>query len=1254
MFAATLIAFVVSAGAPAYGPVQVTPNNVRFTPPLQRRAWLVCNGTTVYVVFRASPGQGATFYAAVSTDGQWRVRRIGLSPTSSAGRIWAVADRGKVFAFMYEGLSHKQCRVVELRGTTATTVASLPDALYGGHGLPDTTYIKGIGCSSGAVWLADFRWVMRVRPGQVQSCDLSYHLPDSRSRMLPCQKIADIVVVGGRPIICGERGDIVRLKGEPSKWQDPKQWEKKLAPRLQCPYMGTPEEIVLERNGRRVWALCSDNELKVATAPIGPQGVGAWRVMQRPVPNGAVTTTLARTPSGPPKLVLWQRAKARDGSDVIQFWYYDLTPTAIGQRHLICRFRPGGSKPANMGGYLSAAVDSRGYVYVLFDWNHRLWVVSNNPNWTKSGTTLLSGGPTNTNVGHGVPELVPTACWGPGSWGATAKHRREWAPGGGFDAEALVLNRGASFAKPLTILYQFAGIKLYVTYPANTPTIGSGQEISFYPGLRVKLRSRRDGEPLKPSFTYRDPKTGKTVTTNEPPVLRVTPQQLDRRPFEVTALLPLQKYKLRVVIDPDKRIRELNEKNNVYEREIVVCGGLHWVRRGNKQVSYSNDLSLYRLRVWQNEPLRLPGFVRAKAAANVWVLNLYKADWFKRIVLRASIDNKKVWQGVVGPLSRDATIPENAIFPGRSNEKKISAVLAAIPLDFTNLSLGQHVLKIELDPDNKLGDNNRSDNVARMKFLVRKRGATLKVHTVDYVTGDAIKDAIVRFFRREPRTGRKRFYCGGHTDDNGTLIFYDMPTGSYPAGTVAAFKPLRRDQPLGTQLYAYTKAGPFTLTSGQTREITIRMERAVDLSGRLLEQGTNQLAEGGAVVHLDDDRTCNAWNSKYKFGLVAPGRHTFKIRGFRYYPLTTTLDVHGDAEGKMTHDFKLRRLPHGNLVVKTKDTKGHKLTGTSVTIACARGTSNQDGSEWTFSLPAGRKYTVIASKKGYGVTIVKSPKVIANQTVTVTVKLPKISSGRKRLKCRVVTLAQLESFPEMSIGSASSPEWSVKAEYGAFKMDLVLHYHKLRSNYYVDDLFIGLYPEAFYKVQVSSKWDPTDLIGGLIGKVSKTAGDVWEKAMTFLQWADIPNSLYDLITGEQLDFSKIQEGTLYGSHISMTGAEEESGTLYWVPDLSIPITASTEQDKTVVLVRRVTVTDGDKLNMTKRPWWHSPGMMYWHLGGKKANWKNLKIVLNVDVLNSNFDPSVLGARSRNNITWIPSKKNGAHMEPEEPVGVLGY
>ena len=101
-----------------------------------------------------------------------------------------------------------------------------------------------------------------------------------------------------------------------------------------------------------------------------------------------------------------------------------------------------------------------------------------------------------------------------------------------------------------------------------------------------------------------------------------------------------------------------------------------------------------------------------------------------------------------------------------------------------------------------------------------------------------------------------------------------------------------------------------------------------------------------------------------------------------------------------------------------------------------------------------------------------------------------------------------------------------------------------------------------------------------------------------------------------------------------------------VPDLSMDIGATVGGDKTIVIIQGAEVTDGST-SVRIRPYWESPGLMYWYVGGKVMVWDKVRVKLYLRVVNQNHSPSILGDRSYNVVEWQPSKSKALRMQTWE-------
>lgn len=1267
-----LVAFCVSA-LPAVGPSTATVGRqFRYIDGATGHVQLAVAGRRIAVAFvgRLEGEKNSSHWLATAAGGRWKVIRLGSPRQSGMPQLsrWPLLAAERHIFVAYHDPASDHWIFGEVAGGRVVSAASIERK----HLEKVGPVPRAMACYGRYVWVADERAVARLYRTQWQELVM-------RGKYIG--KPLDMIVVGGKPIVLGEYWRIWRLKSSPSAWQELESWEV-VPPKntiVRVPRDLPSRSWVLQGDGRRIWCAGwqtgsrgQPDRLLVAWAPVGATRKEQWRILERSLPVDQLVggARLVRMPSGPPSLVVVQRPRSGGAYSVL---VYPLTARAIRPPRTIAQLpdavgvgSPSLAVAANDAGQVFAAVvafvgDEK---QVLVVGDKALWseALASGSGQGAAGGAAGGHGPSGQAagqqeaagqaVGGGRPDFVPVVSVSGGSGGPPRRLSKGYAH---LRVQAKVLNKGDLYKGPLTIRYEIGDVKVFLHVTgsgSNRPTAPAGSYL-YAPTVEFRPEHRPSSQSqLRRKYSWLDA-DGKTWrTSTRPPTIHRNWSVGSAWPrIIIKGVVPVGKDWIRVSVDPDNRVRELSEKNNEFEEPFVLVDTRAVAHDGGTPAAGRNDLAIFQpIIISPEEELHQPGLVQGRVSLAVWIVNPDYADWFEGVTLRVSLDRRTMSEVTVPALGRDGTVSPRMLPGGMYSGKKLSAVLVPVELDLSSVSLGRHVLKLELDPEDRLGDLRRANNVYVRRIMLRERGGTLRVSTLDRATRQPIERAHVFVWGKLPGDNHRVVIAHGVTDATGTVTLPDIPPGNYPDG---AIRTVKYKNVTGVE-YARTAGHAFTIRSRRTTAVVVFMERPVDVTVRVVDATTGQPPDYSARVWIDDEA---GWVGRKpaRFHDIAPGEHQVRVAAYAYKPYSAQVAIHGDANARMSLEIRLTPAPRGTLKVICRDDKNKPAEHAYVDVrhTPVGGWSDATGTATMTQVEAGKQYWVAVRKAGYVSALVKTPAVPADGTVTVNAILPKLTFHKARISFRAITWAQMERWEGFSVplSSASQPTYKVTAQYGEFYADLVLHYHKPRSGMaagqvYVDELFATFTPGIFWQTSCSFEYDPSDLIGGVIGKVSKGGEEAWELFGNLLTAADAPNKFYDAFTGEQGDPNQLKDGVVYGAWETHSGYEYESASFYPVPDFSFDVGGTVGGGKTIVIIQGAEVTDGST-TVRINPYWESPGLMYWWLQGKVMVWDKVRVKLYLRVLDENHSPSLLGLHSYNMIEWQPSKKNALRMQTWE-------
>jgi len=716
-----------------------------------------------------------------------------------------------------------------------------------------------------------------------------------------------------------------------------------------------------------------------------------------------------------------------------------------------------------------------------------------------------------------------------------------------------------------------------------------------------------------------------------------------------------------VIVDPQNKIEEENEDNNVVEMAFEMSDGrddadvLRLTDDRGKTVRCGyNDLAILGTpKLHANTKIAAPGLMQRPTTARMIVGNPRGANFFRNVEVMALLDGTEVWRHTIELMddTRHLYNRDTQWFgytgPARRGGAEVMGGFLDVPVDLTNAAVGNHTLILIVDPEDHFADLQPDNNSASLQFRVREPGGTLRVSVRDRDTNTAI--------------GRAHMDLPGLyfaiTDASGQHSVADMPAGNYDARDLWASRaypdPRYGRQPAG--------AG-FTVTKGQVTDVTVLLEAPVRVIVTVLDQQTGQplpetadasLKYVGESSHLGSGGggylTPYRQGNKVHFIDVPPGSCEITATGYAYQAQTITADVHRDANGECHVQVSLPRMPRGQVTGRVVDADDKPVTDAGVWLNGApRWTATDNAGNFTLSeVEAGRNYQVVARRKGYFADRVMSGVVQAGGSRTVLLHItkltPRLSSKLKSLSVNCVAWAQIESWPGFSFGPVGSDSYDVSAEHGKFTATMAMLYRQIQGedNVMVDSIVLGTKGGPFWSENITYSYSLSSVLSTAIGEV---AGKDIARLVSLV--API-NDTFDFINGDT-DPSQMQDGEVAGSFSSQTGADYHSVAL--IPMPSVEFSPGMHGGQTVVRTDILEVSDGLTTKRVRRQW-YSPQTAVYNIGEKMAL-DQLEVRFYVAVLNDRLSPGPLYASSKNVLTWRPMEDDWLRFEPNnyDPIG----
>ena len=745
--------------------------------------------------------------------------------------------------------------------------------------------------------------------------------------------------------------------------------------------------------------------------------------------------------------------------------------------------------------------------------------------------------------------------------------------------------------------------------------------------------------------------------------------------FSVKMYSGLGLKNITVTVDPDNLIDEENEDNNVAELQYEVSDGRTSEDRievdladGTKRNVGYNDLAILTTELFANTPTAPHvGLVQRPTEARVIVGNPRHARFFLNVPVVVLFDGEEIFHQVIPLVDDDPPLDEyqeewldltNAI-PSPYETEDFAAAFT-VPVDLTNVTVGEHTLTFMVDPDDKFADLDRTNNNYSTTFKVREPGGTLKITVQDSDNGTALSKARVLL--------PGLFW--GKCDENGYIEIPDVPPREYAAEELWAYRhwpePRYGEQRVGDN---------FTIENNQEEQVTINLELPAHVIVEVLDEETGEaITESPNVVldHLEETWTGRqvyayarpiVQGDEVHFMDIPPGECNFTAGAYAYETVTTRIDVRRYVNGTCHVNITLPHAPRGTIAGTVANFDGDQIKDVKVWLNGAPRSAETDneGHYEITEVEASRNYQVISYKPSYESARNMSGNVSEGVTQTVDLKMCEITQKSKSLSFDAITWAMLESYPGFKIGKGSSKSVKVSAEYGKFHATLGMLYHAVQGQdeVVVDEIVAGIQGDVFWQEDVTYEYSLLDLIsagagkaaGGVVGQIwGKIAGKIATKAAAMLVKSTKPiNAVYDYFHGD-IDYQQLHDGEVVGSFTTHTGDEYQSATLIDIP--SLPFSPGMYGGQTVVRcdIVEVGVTDADGYTntiMESRRRFYSPKMAIYHVGEEmnQTELENLEVTFYITVLNQNLKPGPLYANSKNVLIWKPMKDKGLRFEP---------
>jgi hypothetical protein len=707
----------------------------------------------------------------------------------------------------------------------------------------------------------------------------------------------------------------------------------------------------------------------------------------------------------------------------------------------------------------------------------------------------------------------------------------------------------------------------------------------------------------------------------------------------VTTATGLGRKLISVTVDPDNQVDEADEDNNSAQAEYRVYDGRNTADRekgpDGKYIYGLNDLALVQAQLKSNTPLWRAGYLQRPTQLQTVVTNPRLAGFFAKIEVALSLDGQEIGRRTVDLLDNkfnlwSGALTQTVVYGAATPKPDLSGAVLDFPVDLTQVTEGNHKLRVVVDPEDKFGDRHRENNTVEINFKVRGPGGTLRVQVVDKDDGiTPINRALVSL----------RALWAQLTDATGGLEIPDVPPGNYDGKALAA------DRTGDDPRYYPSYASPFAVTANQTTTVTVPLEKAVVIVGDVYDTSTNALLTGDlvnvAVEDADFYHPTYVNGPHYQILDVPPGERTIRAGAYSFRETQVTQEVHRGPQGQARVDLRLQPGPRAVVEGTVLDEATNRpIADASVWLNGAPRSAMTDA-QGRFRLDrvaANTDYQAMATAENYTLESTTTGRLTEGQTKTLPpLKLAKVSSRLTSLDFHAITWADFEG---TSTGKGS---FKVRVKYGQFDASLAMLYRTTtgRPGVDVDQVVVGVTPGPWCESRVSTYAAP-GIVCMALQEAKAGANDLWNGNLLTL--GQRIKSVYDYATGKFDPAQLGTEGTVVGSYTS----QSENKYTPQVSVFGLPVSEglwgfSATEGTTTVRVDKVEVTDGATTKTVSQQWF-SPSLAAYQIGGHFDQDK-LEVRIYLKVMNQNLSVGPLYANSENVITWKPMQNKWARMDP---------
>ena len=700
---------------------------------------------------------------------------------------------------------------------------------------------------------------------------------------------------------------------------------------------------------------------------------------------------------------------------------------------------------------------------------------------------------------------------------------------------------------------------------------------------------------------------------------------------------------------------DANTDNNGAVVDFVVVDG----RRSQDRMAIDgttvrglNDVSVMGRPLLQpNTPLLRPGYVQRPTTLQVLVGNPRLAGVFTLVPVSVTLDEQNFGVRSAPWLTRNPNMFSSNLLhfniPGESDNKAdVSAKILEFPIDLTDVSPGQHQFKIVVDPQDTLGDLVPENNEATLTVNVRPPGGTVKVKVVD-MDAPTVGLPDVPVYLKD--------WYWERTDSQGWVEIADVPAGTYQKEEIGTTRTTRR---VGNEYVHYIGQNPeagFTLSEGQTHELTIRLQQPATIFGSVYghpqHTDAHLIADDTVHVGIKERWSQNVGKGPvYKLLDVLPQPQTLTAWAYSYAPLEQELDVNTltpNPGGVYQVDLTLQPAPRATIsgrITEQGTTTG--LNGAKLWLTGApRSTRSDTQGYYTIAqVAADRDCQLMVMRGGYALVAKPITNLTDGETREVNVPLAKVTSHKQERYFDATARVQVEVVPSIAAG----PSYQVTVRHGIFRVHLGLHYHTVNGQDTVDDMVVGIQQGPAFNSAASSSWNPGSVIAqGLSEFYGKAVGAAFSIGLGMLNQASPIGRVQKYMQGT-VDPNDLHDGGTVGTYVSWSG--EDYGSVYssgpGLFDLAqgnLPIVGQTAGGWTRVRMDRVELSDGQNDDKVVWKQWWSPKAGIYPINAP-FNIDDLVVRIYVKVHNQDRVP--IWGCAKNIITWQP--KTGDLMMVADP------